>query len=61
MHADGVRHLLRFLFEKSVIEQNRRASLFPDKLCELMTAAQKKLYGDGGPSPVRGGSTPTCG
>lgn len=37
----------RFLFEKSVIEQNREGFLFPDKLCELMTAAQKEAYGDG--------------
>ena len=37
----------RFLFEASVFENRPNEFLSPDRMCELMLAAQKKAYGDG--------------
>lgn len=37
----------RFLFERAVIEGRKEGFLFPERLCELMTQAQKAAYGDG--------------
>ena len=37
----------RFLFETSVFENRPMEVLSPDRMCELMLAAQKSAYGDG--------------
>ncbi len=37
----------RFLFEKAVFENRPNEFMSADRLCELMTEAQKKAYGDG--------------
>ena len=37
----------RFLFEQSVFEERKKGFIFPQRLCELMTQAQKAAYGDG--------------
>ncbi len=37
----------RYLFEKSVFDSREDGFMFADRLCELMTDAQKKAYGDG--------------
>ena len=37
----------RYLFETAVFENRENEFLFADRLCELMTEAQKKAYGDG--------------
>jgi len=37
----------RFLFETAVFAGRREGFLFPDKLCKIMTDAQKEAYGDG--------------
>lgn len=37
----------RFLFEREVFERSKEEFLFADELCEIMTRAQKKAYGDG--------------
>ena len=39
--------LSRFLFEKSVFDNRSTEFMNADRLCELMTEAQKKSYGDG--------------
>ena len=37
----------RYLFETSVFENRENGFMFADQLCELMTEAQKKAYGNG--------------
>ena len=37
----------RYLFESAVFERRSGEFLFPDELCAIMTAAQKRAYGDG--------------
>ncbi|NMA36745.1 MAG: M3 family oligoendopeptidase, partial [Papillibacter sp.] len=37
----------RYLFETAVFERRDEEFMFPDQLCEIMTEAQKKAYGDG--------------
>jgi pepF/M3 family oligoendopeptidase len=37
----------RYLFETAVFENRDQDFMFPDRLCELMTEAQKMAYGDG--------------
>ncbi|MCR4634292.1 MAG: M3 family oligoendopeptidase [Erysipelotrichaceae bacterium] len=37
----------RYLFETSVFENRENEFMFSDRLCELMSEAQKKAYGDG--------------
>ncbi len=37
----------RFLFEKEVVERRAETTLSPRELCQIMTEAQKKTYGDG--------------
>ena len=37
----------RFLFEKAVFEDRKKASLSSEQLCQLMLEAQKTAYGDG--------------
>ena len=37
----------RFRFEKSVLDNREQEFMDADKLCQLMTAAQKQSYGDG--------------
>ncbi|HET9732816.1 MAG TPA: M3 family oligoendopeptidase [Acidimicrobiales bacterium] len=37
----------RFLFESAVFEERAKRTLSVDRLCELMTAAQREAYGDG--------------
>ncbi len=37
----------RYLFEKAVFDSREQNFMFPDRLCELMTQAQKEAYGDG--------------
>ena len=37
----------RFLFEKSVFENRPMEFMNADRMCALMTEAQKKAYGDG--------------
>lgn len=36
----------RYLFEKSVFEARRSSFIFPDRLCEMMHAAQLEAFGD---------------
>ena len=37
----------RFLIEKAVFDNREDSFMFPDRLCEMMTDAQKEAYGDG--------------
>ena len=37
----------RFLFEKEVVERRAETTLSPRELCQIMTEAQRKTYGDG--------------
>ncbi len=37
----------RFLFESEVIKRRENANLSADEMCEIMTDAQKRTYGDG--------------
>ena len=37
----------RYLFESAVFERRSGEFLFPDELCAIMTAAQKRAYGNG--------------
>ena len=43
----------RFLFERSVFERRKDATLAPAALCELMTEAQETTYGDGLATDIR--------
>jgi pepF/M3 family oligoendopeptidase len=37
----------RFLIEKAVFDNREDSFMFPDRLCEMMTEAQKEAYGEG--------------